>query len=265
LFIKNTCTEPVQQIVKNSKIPNVKSLIKIAYATPCGIPLLSSLSYNFKNIDIIRNLYNVYSNSIDDCYGTYIDFSASIFKIMIMHKSESVIATKLINFKKYDVDNNAFRTLHDMINCYNKLKSCEFDFSGSYKIDELHLYLALTLSKREKTNKKIVYNNVEKALEMFNDNFSISLVKDTYELINIGLQMDICVGSYASNVVKKRCTIMVLTNLTTNKPVGCIEMNDEKYILQVKGKRNKLLKGNDKDFVLQWIKNNDLIDYTNDL
>ena len=183
---------------------------------------------------------------------------------MIKHKGENIIASKLISFKERDKDNNTYRTLDDMIHCYDRLKQCDFDFAKRYDIDELHLQLATSVGKLETENRTIYYTNRELSLEMTDDTFSLLLANDTHELIDIGVKMGICVGSYADDVISNNCTILILRRIEDNKPVGCIELCSWD-VVQAKGNYNKLLQNEELDFIEKWIDSKGLHVATDDL
>ena len=111
---------------------------------------------------------------------------------------------------------------------------------------------------------EIEYTGDEHVLEMSDGEFAITLAKDTHELINVGAAMDICVGSYASEAIDRRCTILVLRCLENYSTVGCIELRDT-VVVQAKGVNNKLLRNRDRKFVINWLVNKGLSIGTDDL
>lgn len=266
LIVKSNCRDPLRQILSQSRIPNVKSLKRIFYGNITWSGLLVSICRSFQNVDIIRSLYLAFLGCGENEYGCYhyIDFSAKIFKTMIKHKGEQIVASKILSFKRYDKNNNTFRTLSDMIRCYDELKSCDFDFTKRYDIDELHLYLAKSVAKQKSENRKIPYADNEIGLETSDGIFALSLARDTHELADVGMQMEICVESYANEAVSKRCAIMILRGHDRNEPVGCIELHGD-TVIQVKEKQNKLLDGQKKEFIEKWIADKGLTVGTNDL
>jgi hypothetical protein len=264
ITVKNDCRNPLQQMFLQSKIPDVKSLRRIAFTNPRCFPLLASISRTFRNVDIIRSLYAVYIDCLDDEYGRDVDFSAKIFKTMVKYKGEKIIASKLLKHKVCDKNNNAYGSLHDLIRFYDELQHCDFDFSRNYSIDELHLYLAGAVAVKKTQNRKIGYADKELSLEVSDDTFALFLAQDTHELISIGAYMGLCVGGYVDKAVSKRSTIFVLRKLEDNKPVGCIELRKD-TVIQAKGFHNRLLQNQERIFVENWIKDKGLIVGTNDL
>ena len=87
--------------------------------------------------------------------------------------------------------------------------------------------------------------------------FAITLAKDTRELRDVGAAMDICVGRYASEVIDRKSTILILRNLENYSAVGCIEMRG-KIVVQAKGANNKTLGNQERKFVINWLINKSL-------
>ena len=260
LFLRNDCNNPLHRILSLSRVPCVKSIMKIVASEPMGFPFLISLSRTFKNVDLIRSLYTAYV----DCrnHDNYIDFSSAVFQTMVKHKGEKYVVTKLLSFIQHDKNNNSYVTLYDTIRFYDRLDSCNFDFTHNYSIDELHMNLAILVSKQEHENRVIDYTQKERNLETSGNVFSLTLAEDTYELIDIGKIMSICVGSYADKVIEKNCTIMVLRN--NDVPVGCVELRGD-AVVQVKGPRNKLLQSSERAFIMNWVEIKGLSVITKDL
>lgn len=263
LYVRNDCRNPLDRILSLSGVPNVKSIRKIVLAKPAGYPFLTALSRTFKNVDLIRSLYTAYV----DCRNHenhYINFSSAVFQMMVKYRGEQNTASKLLSFINRDKSNNAYTTLSDLISSYDQLENCDFDFSQNYGIDELHHHLALLVTKQGHQNRVISYTQSEWLLEASNKSFSLTLAKDTLELINVGTEMNICVGTYADKAVSKSCTIMVLREREYSVSVGCIELH-EGSVVQVKGSRNQLLQNSERAFIKNWAAVKGLTVATNDL
>jgi len=176
LFVKNNCRNPLDRILSLSGIPSVKSIKKIVINKPAGFPFLTALSRTFKNVDILCSLYTAYV----DCFNNdnhYIDFSSTVFQMMVKYKGEQHTAIKLLSFIRREKNNNAYTTLYDLIKSYDQLENCEFDFSQNYSIDELHMQLAFLVTKQGHLNRAIDYTQNERSLEMSKKTFSITLVR----------------------------------------------------------------------------------------
>jgi hypothetical protein len=261
LYVKNDCRNPLDRILSVSGIPSVKSIRKIVVANPAGFPFLTALSRTFKNVNLIRSLYTAYVGCLNHD-NHYIDFSSAVFQMMVRCKGEANTASKLLSFKQRDKNNNAYTTLFDLIRCYDQLDSCDFVFSQNYGIYKLHSHLALLVSNKEYRNRIISYTESERSLEIAKKSYSLTLAKDTLELISVGTEMNICVGSYADRAINKSCTIMILREDAVT--VGCIELQGG-AVVQVKGSRNQLLHHTEKAFIKNWAAVMGLSVATNDL
>ena len=122
----------------------------------------------------------------------------------------------------------------------------------------------MQVAKQENENKTIDYPDAEIALEMSKNALTLKLVKDTHELARIGIEMDICVGSYAQQVVEKKSAILVLRSQNEKIPVGCVELR-KWALVQARGPKNKALKDEEKDFLLNWVNSKGLDLKTKDL
>ena len=235
--------------------------------------MLRSISGAFKNIDLILALYKAYINHyyVKKNYENttpidlgIIDFSHKLFQTMIKYKGENIIASKLITHAINDTSNNTLRTLNDMISCFNRLKSCDFDFSGNYSINNLHIRLSEAVERQENQVINFDYSKYEYSLQKTNDMFTLTLPENTHELSVTGKIMHICVGSYARYVIDKTSLIFILREKDSDKPVGCIQLKED-VIVQAKSSCNKLLQGQEKRFIDTWVYDKKLSVRTADL
>lgn len=264
LIAPRNCQNPIEHIIAQSRIPNVKSLRRLVYEYPEGLSLLASISRSFQNIDIICSLYDAYIDCRAEYNESYVDFSADVFQTMVRHKGEQIIASKLLAFARHASYEDAYTTLGDMIDAYDRLRQCDFDFAGSYDIDELHMYLASSVAKQDTVNRPIEYTPEELALEFESGGFSIKAARDTYELADVGARMHICVGAYGDGAVEKVCLIFLLRHTGNPEPIGCIEVCGG-TVVQAKGKYNQMLEKDELDFVRGWARANKLKVRTSDL
>ena len=96
------------------------------------------------------------------------------------------------------------------------------------------------------------------------DTFTFQLVKDTNEMIVIGQELGICVGTaYRSSAINKYCVIAGIQN--KGKYVGCIELDNScKTVRQVKGYHNCYLHGNTAKAMKNWVESHKLLIDTGD-
>lgn len=135
---------------------------------------------------------------------------------------------------------------------FEKRKMMKVDYlKGSLK--QTHDILARDFVKIRKANCPIEYSKKEKQLNDEIDGYVFSLAKDTYELIDIGQEMGICVGSYGDRAVKKDCIIVKMTQ--GNKYVGCIELDPKtSHLLQAKACFNNVLQETKAEALKKWVK-----------
>ena len=108
----------------------------------------------------------------------------------------------------------------------------------------------------------IEYSSNEKELEWNYENYNFKLPESTNTLIQIGNEMNNCVGNYYRiPVLRKNCIIVYV--LKNEKYQICIELrkkeNGKFYVRQEKGKNNKSLTGEDKRVVIEWEQNKNLL------
>jgi hypothetical protein len=273
LLIKNDCTNPISQLLKQLGIPDVRSFRKIEIDNPIKLLLLSSISKVFKNVDLILALYMAIERhynykrtnmGYNPANPELINFSHRLFKTMIKHKGENIIASKLISFAKNDTNNNTIRTLCDMISCFDRLKTHDFDFSSNYNIDNLHLSLAESIAKQEHKIIDFNYTKYDYSLEKSDDTYALTLPRNTFELSDIGKKMHICVGSYGRFIIDKFSLIYILWEKESVKPVGCIELRND-TIVQAKSSYNRLLQDQELTFTKKWINERKLSVRTSDI
>ena len=84
---------------------------------------------------------------------------------------------------------------------------------------------------------------------------------DTNELIVIGQEMKICVGTYRDQVLSKRSIVVSMKQ--DDKYVGCIELGNDFCLRQIKGKRNSYLIGNAGKAAIKWVKKSGIQQYQN--
>jgi len=133
--------------------------------------------------------------------------------------------------------------------------------------DKLH---GMVKERRDATySKPIEYTNKERALEVDNGQFCLSLAHSKKELSDVGKAMGICVGSiYAEPAYNKKLGIAIVWE--EDKPVFCIEL-DKKFqsVRQAKMRFNNRLNCEENkelaDFFYGWMTDNGLLIDTLDI
>jgi hypothetical protein len=109
-------------------------------------------------------------------------------------------------------------------------------------LKELHEKLSLDYNKLKHENVAIKYPESVMALEGQYGELNFNLAKDTYELIEVGTTMGICVGGYGDRAVSKSLNIVVARDKDSN-PIICIEMDKFYFnVNQTKLKYNNSIK-----------------------
>lgn len=129
----------------------------------------------------------------------------------------------------------------------------------SLSLKEMHDELSFLSSKLRTKNvsleKRYTKENLilNTDITLGNKTFNIRLAKDTYELIRIGQQLGICVGSaYREAAISKQCIIAAVS--LDDKYTACIEINEKgNAVRQIKGWHNSYLVGDTAKAVTKWV------------
>jgi hypothetical protein len=173
-----------------------------------------------------------------------------LIKVMNNHSKENIVSKKLMR------DNKDMWHFDDMYRMYIKIKEHDsklldsVHWSGS--LAEIHDDLSMISTKIRYANKEIPYQKSDRELEGDVDDYTFKLAVDTNELVAIGQEMKICVGSYRETALSRRSIIVSM--ISHNKYVGCIEIDSSKNLRQLKGKRNSYLVGPAADAARKWLK-----------
>jgi hypothetical protein len=121
----------------------------------------------------------------------------------------------------------------------DKLLEVERIISRDYRLIVKEANRPLAITKYEKTS---------------NNSFSIEQATMSHELVQIGHDLNICVGSYTNAAIKGDCFIFHVKETQTGNSFACIEVNKNKAIVQAKMKRNEQVLKNQEllSFVKEW-------------
>lgn len=229
---------------------DVKFLDRTAYLVYCG----------FQNRDVIRMVLkdNAFFSYFDnDCDKTNYDLTSfsntydsfrQIIKRMLKASPENSVGKKLCGANYYHYINDTVM-MYKKIRQYDKSLLNAVNWAGT--IIDIHDDLSKISNKIRYANVSISYRDTDKLLEREVGEFTFSLAVDTNELVLIGQEMKICVGSYRDSVLSKRSTIVSIKS--NNKYVGCIELDSSKHLIQMKGKYNRYLVGNVCEAAREWV------------
>lgn len=271
--IKQEDTDIVKTILKYFNIPITKANKKwFRENSYTFIELYSEL----KDLISIDNIYKLCSLKITYTYG--LETMAKFIKAYpekITTKAINNYCNKLVNFynKNGFIKPYVIRDTFMQLNSICKYKQ-EYKVNWRLSIDELHDKVSSDYKLITNENRSINYDHLEDKEKQFeyiynNETYNLhfALAKETHELIKVGNDMDICVGSYDTQALEHNCYIVIARDIDTNKPIICIELkkddNDKFKLNQAKLKYNQRADYDDLGkILLQWLKDNK-IDYTN--
>ena len=117
----------------------------------------------------------------------------------------------------------------------------------------LHDNLSKQYQKLQIEDKEIKYKEEEIYLNFFDEDTGcdFALVKTTHELVDIGTEMVICVGSYWKDVLSKQSTILKVVH--HGAYVACIELTPNQSLVQAKGVRNQLPEKEICGAIMRWV------------
>jgi hypothetical protein len=138
-------------------------------------------------------------------------------------------------------------------------KKKDYEFKKTRYIEDFHDLLSKDVTRLTHKNKVISYNEHELDYESKDETLEFSLAKDTHELVYTGKAMNICVGSYAEDAFKKKCTILTLKE--NDKPVVCLELRGDRLI-QAKMKQNMKPTPAYKQLIINWANDKEINTYS---
>ena len=211
--------------------------------------LISKLIFlEYPEIVLIKdvNLIKAYATWRENVFSHGIE---NTLKIMLKIIGEKNTVKKITTAGDNSYYLNDVETMVESLIDHNYQLSSE-DFKGNVK--EIHDRLSRELDKIERPNELIAYTVVERSLEKEISGYKFQLAKDTHELIDIGSQMGICVGSYGNRAINKKCNILHIKS--GDKYIQCIEVSPELKVVQTKSAFNKKPEGVLKKAIIDWCK-----------
>ena len=228
----------------------------------CGFKDVNNLTALI-NSDILRmKKYNNTMKSTDclcnDLFNYIKDNGFTSFvKYLIKYRGENVAKNLLltINIKLAE---DAFV---DITRMFKKYKENGFITRELFKgnLIEIHNNMAKNYDQIKFKKHDIPYCESEMSFEGDFGGYSFKLPHDTYELVQIGKEMGICVGGYGDSALNKNCTIVTMKD--GDKYVGCLELrkvtninNEEEWQLyQAKAKFNNMLQEKKAEALKSWV------------
>lgn len=252
--------EWVEQMVVDHNLPYTKSFKKLYFENILNV--LYTIYFKqmgFTNPNIILTLLKV-NRERDFYYPDYCQFSY-IFKTRLIKKM-------IKKRGEVNVSRDIIRT--DMTYIYDTIKMYEQIWKTNKKLLDKSLY-SLSLKKAHDKlfplhiassfrSDKIKYPKKQKELIATYDTISFELPNETADLEIVGSDMNICVGSYGDKATSKKCIIVFMRDNGNN--VGCIELDRNFNLIQVKAKSNYPLDYRYKFIFEQWAREHH-INYSN--
>lgn len=186
-------------------------------------------------------------------------------------RAEMQAETLLVN-KIIKEDPTAY-TLTDLLESYRSIQKAiadgyeveEYQIRTDKSFENVHDELA-SIYRKIRTKNRIIHHE-EDVCNMQDEigSFRFEFAPDTHALIDIGAQMNICVGGYDDRAINKNVNIVHVFE-DGNPYACCIELSgDYKSIRQAKIDRNHLPEDKLLLAIVEWVKKNNLIIQTNDL
>lgn len=118
-------------------------------------------------------------------------------------------------------------------------------------------------TKKDEVKKKkflaVVDKDDYKKLQFKSKDYSVIVPDEPQDVINEGESLSHCVASYVNDIIKEKCKILfVRPTKETDKPFLTVEVRDNKYIRQIRGKNNRHATEVEMDFINTWAKKQEL-------
>ena len=239
-------------LLKGTKLTLKKAIKKELFGNPLLVDLYKfAIDLGFTNTDVLRSFMINGVSSLADCKAI-IEKSDEDFKPIIKDFVKELINLKgetgaykvLMSESKNDsLSTSAVESyIKDTALMFFMFKERNMVRNEYFKGDlkKIHDVLSRDYKKIRVENKELNYSDEIYLLNDKIDDFSFILAKDTYELIDIGQELHICVGSYGERAASGK--LIIVKMIKGNEYVGCIELSpDGKSLHQAKACFNNLL------------------------
>lgn len=266
IYIMQDSPEEIIAEMKRKKLPQKKKLRKMVMENLFIIYIYRLLTrIGMKDYNIIINcieelekyhtdFLNIYLGTMP--YNGQAESYKRFLKEFVKHKGDAGIKRHIFDeITRTDGNNKRPRwwLLHDSVRLYDdiieKLDGEEFPVEFG-NIAKMHDDMSKMYNKLRHRNTKIPYMQKEIKYNLNVGDYMFRLTPDTYSMIDCGVKLGICVGSYGDSAVRKLCTIVFM--LKEDRFVGCIEIKGNK-LRQAKSRFNNLLRGEDALALKTWV------------
>lgn len=245
--------------------------------------------YGRNDKEILGFKLNLLRNIPAECYEDYVAKNRNIYDFIdtfrvIVNKNSNLV--KYINSKEmYDfiLCRIASKTIMKEINYLNKigleykdlyidyLRTCQYAhrYSGGLCPANLHHehdvmvnYLnELKQAEKNEVFERVVSSDDYKSLLYEGKTYCILAPREANDLVNESYQLSHCVRGYISAVSNRQTRIYFLrTKQKKAKPLVTLEVKNERFVKQARGKANRHLTYEEEDFVAEWMAEKGLLD-----
>ena len=177
---------------------------------------------------------------------SYFKNNCSLYQLKDFYNSKIYTELKKTH-KEKDIVNAVMKIkdmyyLSDLSLAYNRIMRSMPEYkipTKRLRLNEIHDIVCGDAKKLD--DNVYEYHYTKEMEERFNktiDGYDFGLATDSLQLVEVGTEMGICVGSYGKKVANKHCTIITVKK--DNKYVTCIEVCPDGKVNQVKGIRNEV-------------------------
>lgn len=265
--IKQNSTNPIKEFATAVNIPYTKALKKY-YDKDFNLMFMYKdlENLNIKRDNILKLFSIAYNNndSRPSCIDSVTSFieNLNILKTFPTYNENNFI-NKIVNYSAKEKGNSHY--ISDAFYAIKNIRSYEGyeNYEVDLRMDLKTLHDTVVSDQRKIKTKNKVFSYEEKQLEV-NGTFNglhFALAKDSYELIDVGAIMHICVGGYGQRAYDHSCYIVVARN-DDNEPIVCIEVDEHFMKLnQTKLKYNAHPKEDSQEYeaILQWCSHANMI------
>jgi hypothetical protein len=159
---------------------------------------------------------HIISNQDNKLFGLFNKNDAELFDkgmkyLLGINENETVFTNRFVSSFKL-VDHSLIKYIGDMGVMAKNIAEhvSEYKPRNTNNFRELHDELSRVSRRYSKGNRKIKHSVLEKSFEKTDGKYEWYLPKETFELVECGEELGICVGDYGDRAVNKDCTILFL-------------------------------------------------------
>lgn len=262
--------------MERSKIP--KHLEKHYYLNPYSLNYASLINEIFKNDDVAKNMiakvekFKTHQSLRTRLIPVHREDALIAFSGLSSHdelkkmtdkesgKIEAVIANKIGSF----IDANF---LSDTTRMLNQIKSNKMKISRKGNMQAIHEKASRLVRRlRMKNETYASVKDIEDTTIVRGKNlYRFSFIKNTFDLVKVSEDMNICVASYNQDCVKGRSLIAAIYR--NEKLEGCLEFvpYDKTVLMQAKGNCNGELRKESQEIIVDYCNDRDIVIKTDDI